>query len=1198
MSNSADYNRIGSSVIPAQGNTIRENDTGVYISGTGNIVVGNRLGTDRTGLLDMGNTEGVFVLSGQNNRIGGPGALERNIISGNIAGVDTGVFSSGTIIERNYVGVGPDGLLSIANNDAGVHLSGTGEAVDDNVMSGNGIGLALAGQSAFVRGNFIGTDATGKFAVGNNVGVHVNTGDNNFIGQGALGNVISGNVSHGVLLSGGAWGNFVSGNHIGVDAEGDDALANEGTGVFIAGDASSNAVGANFPSSRNIISGNRAEGVRIEAGAGGKGSMTSFGGSVPIPNPGSVDSDINVLRHGVVTDVEVTVNSITHPYDGELALSLFAPNGDVIALSNGEGGSGDNYSNTKFDDEAATSITAGAAPFTGAYRPQEPLADLDGIDPYGEWTLRVYDPLMGANAGTLGTWTLTLTTQGNSVQGNYIGTDATGTTNWANWGDGVFVSGIGNLIGGSEAAARNLISGNAGSGIQMQGLASNARTYTSNVAKVIPDFTTVTSTLAVPSETTVTDVNVQMNITHATAADLDITLIGPDGTPVELSTDNGGSGDNYSNTVFDDEAGTAITAGTAPFNGTFRPEGKLRALDGKAAGGVWTLQVGDDSILPAGTLNGWSVTLTVAGNRVQGNYIGTDVSGGVALANQFGGVKLGDLASGNFIGGDSAGAGNVISGNGLGGIYTVALPTSAESNTIQGNLIGTDATGNINLGNAGAGVDLRSAGNLVGGTTAGARNVISGNMLGVLLQDAGATGNTVQGNYIGTNADGTADLGANGSGIEIDNADGNLIGGTAAGARNVISGNSPYGMYFAVGSSGNTVQGNFIGTNAAGDGTIGNDASGVMLSAAPGNVIGGTTAGAGNVIGGNYRGVTFLYLGANNNVVQGNSIGTDQTGTLDLGNAQAGVLVYDFAPMQTIGGAAPGAGNTIAFNGGDGVELALVDGGPLSGVAIRGNRIYKNGGLGIDLRPSGGVTGNDGAPDADAGPNNLQNFPVLTGAYVDTVLDNTTIDGTIESGFSTFYTLDFFYSFECDASGNGEGEVYLGAGGITSNASGIGSFSMQYDVEIPAGTVITATATDSLGNTSEFSNCTSAFNDGDDDNDGYTDANEGLIGTNPNDPCGAHWPSNLLDAGLSANKVDVQDIIAFIAPVRRLDTSPGPGSNYGERWDLAPGANPPFPGFISIFDITTLLNGSAGSPAYPPMLAGARAFGQTCPFPP
>jgi len=108
-----------------------------------------------------------------------------------------------------------------------------------------------------------------------------------------------------------------------------------------------------------------------------------------------------------------------------------------------------------------------------------------------------------------------------------------------------------------------------------------------------------------------------------------------------------------------------------------------------------------------------------------------------------------------------------------------------------------------------------------------------------------------------------------------------------------------------------------------------------------------------------------------------------------------------------------------------------------------------------------------------------------------------------------------------------------------------------------------------------------------------------LIGTDPDQACGINgWPSDLTDDGLSANKLDVQDIISFIAPLRRLDTSPPDDPAYSARWDLNPGPGGSFLNHINIGDITTVLNGTPGSPAYPPMFGGPRAFGKVCPFPP
>jgi subtilisin-like proprotein convertase family protein len=133
--------------------------------------------------------------------------------------------------------------------------------------------------------------------------------------------------------------------------------------------------------------------------------------------------------------------------------------------------------------------------------------------------------------------------------------------------------------------------------------------YGPGTTGAILDLTTNDFTLSVPDSVVITDVNVAINLTHTFDGDLDIFLISPDNTVVELSTDNGSTGDNYTNTVFDDEAGTLITAGAAPFTGSFQPEGFLSDFDGENALGLWTLRIIDDTGADVGTLFSWSLTI-------------------------------------------------------------------------------------------------------------------------------------------------------------------------------------------------------------------------------------------------------------------------------------------------------------------------------------------------------------------------------------------------------------------------------------------------------------------------------------------------------------------------------------------------------------------------------------------------------------
>ena len=443
-------------------------------------------------------------------------------------------------------------------------------------------------------------------------------------------------------------------------------------------------------------------------------------------------------------------------------------------------------------------------------------------------------------------------------------------------------------------------------------------------------------------------------------------------------------------------------------------------------------------------------------NVIEGNYIGTNAAGTAALGNGYYGVSISDGAS-NTIGGTATGAGNVISGNGSAGVVL-----GSSGNLVQGNYIGTDATGTAALGNRAYGVDVTGgSGNTIGGTTAAARNVISSNYGGVCLLEA-STGNLVEGNYIGTDSAGTAALGNTVVGVVISNATGNTIGGTIPGAGNVISGSGNSGVCLEAAASGNLVQGNFIGTNAAGTGALGNWFTGVLISGAASNTIGGTTNAARNVISGNGTGVYLDNPDTINNLVEGNLIGTNADGTGPLGNWSCGV--WSYATGNTIGGTVVGAGNVIENNGSAGVFLS---GG--TGTTISGNSIYNNGGLGIDLGAwLDGATPNDWG-DVDTGTNYLQNFPMIGSATVSN--GTVTVIGSFNSLPDATFQLEFFLSDNKNSSGYGEGQVYKVSKTVHTDHSGNFSLSGLDAVTFSgaAGKWVSATATDASGNTSEFS---------------------------------------------------------------------------------------------------------------------------------
>ncbi|HEY5640818.1 MAG TPA: hypothetical protein VIW01_12305 [Dehalococcoidia bacterium] len=395
-------------------------------------------------------------------------------------------------------------------------------------------------------------------------------------------------------------------------------------------------------------------------------------------------------------------------------------------------------------------------------------------------------------------------------------------------------------------------------------------------------------------------------------------------------------------------------------------------------------------------------------------------------------------------------------------------------NTIVGNYIGTDVSGSADLGNGGSGLYVLGVQtSTVGGTAAGAGNVISGNgAAGVFLAGSGASGSTIRGNYIGTDASGTASLGNTGVGVYLGGAPNNTIGGTAAGARNVISANATGVSIASNTATGNTLLGNYIGTDVSGAVDLGNVAEGVAISGAPDNTVGGTSAAARNIISGNGGNGVSIAGAASGNKIRGNNIGTDLTGTLSLGNTSNGIYIWNGASNNTIGGALAGSGNTIAFNGGDGVHV--VSG---SGNLIDPNSIQANGGLGIDLGVDG-VDTND-ALDADAGANDLQNHPVLTSALISG--GNTIVKGTLSSTVSTSFTLEFFSNASCDGSGNGEGEEFEASSVQSTDGSGSVSFTVFVGSVVPAGRYITATATNPSNSTSEFSACEGILADADGD---------------------------------------------------------------------------------------------------------------------
>ena len=438
-------------------------------------------------------------------------------------------------------------------------------------------------------------------------------------------------------------------------------------------------------------------------------------------------------------------------------------------------------------------------------------------------------------------------------------------------------------------------------------------------------------------------------------------------------------------------------------------------------------------------------------------------------------------------GGDSTLRGLVVNGSVFDGINIRVK----GGNRVEGCYVGTDTSGTVARPNRTNGISISTSNNVIGGTTPATRNVISGNgNAGIDVSrfcctgdESPIAGNVIQGNFVGVNVAGTAALPNGGEGVRVSSANanvpvtGNLIGGAAAGEGNVVSGNKVEGIRlegFHV--SGNTVQGNFVGTDATGSFAVSNGDDGIEIDGSN-NVVGGASAGARNVVAANGFGGTSrgggsgIRVSGTGHVIRGNYVGTNAAGT-GLPNFLDGVAVL--GSNVQIGGTGAGEGNTIAFNSISGVSVV----GSAAGVSIRGNSIFSNNrfhdsnfpGLGINLGAFG-VTAND-ANDADTGSNNLQNFPVVTSFALGA--NGTNVQGTLNSAASTTFTLDFYSNSACGFLGHGEGARHVGVLNVTTNAAGDASFNSTLPAALPAGQVITATATDPAGNTSEFSRCDAA----------------------------------------------------------------------------------------------------------------------------
>lgn len=1098
-------------------NIISGNAIGVQIQSgttTNNMVAGNYIGTNVAGSAAIPNSIGVQISLGANdNTIGGTSSRERNIISGNTGvGVSIdGIGSSANKIFGNYIGVGADGSTDLGN-DSGVNIQngatgnfiGSGASGTGNVIAGNTLDVILLTNDNKVQGNRISVNAgeTAVIAPSFGYSMYLAVGaERNFIGTDSNGTTddtegnIIGYASTAAIYvqnNGGAPDSTViAGNRIGLASDGTTLLnTGGGRGIWLAGATNtrigSDADGNNDDNERNVIvnpinsnsilltDGTDATSIAgnyLGTNATGTSGLATGGSGIvvqslttPVTNTvigGTSDAAFNVIAsmtYGVVVSGAGTAgtlvmgNRIGTDKDGT------APIGNVIGVS---------------IESGATGITVGGT-----------IAGAGNVISGNQTGLGIND------------------SNSNTVLGNYIGLASDGLAQLANTEDGVYLSGtsVDNTIGSTVTTGANYISGNTRYGISVTVSGTNNKVLGNVIGLNTSDQIRGNGTAGILN-------NGGAGITIGGTVAGSRNIISGNSTGVWLVT-------SANNTILGNYIGTnrSGTATRGNSDGIFVDVGSANNTIGGTTAAARNIISGNNG-------NGVYVNVGSPGNVIQGNYIGTAVDGTTALGNAGDGIRT---ASAVQIGGLTAapgtGAGNVISGNGNNALndYGNIYNGGATGVVIQGNIIGLDANGsNVVRQTTQYGIwDYLATGTIIGGATTTARNIISGNNFGLLLQagsgllvqnnyigtdingtlDRGntiygittdarnstfrgnvisgndivgfsisgiapdATNITIAGNIIGLNAAGTAKLG-NDLGIDINGADQITIGGTTLADRNVVSGNSSTGITIRGGISTTNVvvRGNYIGLGADGISSLGNADYGLYVyDGVIGTLIGGTAATQANFIGGNSQ-VGLLLDAAANTQVLGNFIGTDPDEQLNLGNG-VGIRIANSA-TNIIGGLAAGQANVVAFSQRSGIELPDT---AAASSSIRGNRVYNNLGLAIDVGPIGPTTN---------GTAGFRDKPVFTSATIsggNLVLAGTAQPNAIIDLYASNATFDGFGQGMKLLISLTEG-LAMGATPDTNAAADAFTFSIPLGLlpqTVQIGSLLAAV---SIGSTSEFS---------------------------------------------------------------------------------------------------------------------------------
>jgi len=633
----------------------------------------------------------------------------------------------------------------------------------------------------------------------------------------------------------------------------------------------------------------------------------------------------------------------------------------------------------------------------------------------------------------------------------------------------------------------------------------------------------------------------------------------------------------------------------------------------------------DRNIISGNSGSGIFISVVGQGNVVLGNYIGTDVTGTVDLGNTFDGVLL--QGSGNFIGGSNAGEGNLISSNATN--VNIQFEAS-DANVVSGNIIGPNVNG-VSAGMT-SGTNVQVTGG-ADNNVVGPGNVVSGGTFGVLIEAGDTTGNVVKGNLIGTNLVGTAAVPNTASGVAVTGgAAGNTVGGIAPGDGNTIAFNGFNGVLVSIGIE-NRVRGNSVHDNA--DIEINNDSGGnfeippPVVNAAGSNAVGGTACANCEVdifsdgafdaevyegsVTANGSGQWVIYTSiVGPNVTATNTDSTGNTSELSAASPFTADTDSDGVP-NTLDNcpAAVNANQADADGDGEGDACDTDDDG--DGLPDASDSCP------VLAEDFDGFEDTNGCPDpdndfdgvCDAGQTNVSCTGSDSGRQcfdpAGTLSCPTQDCRSVAEDVDAFKDSDGCPEPDNDNDGMPDGtdecpgtDSLAGADGMLGSPQDVNHNGVSDGAEGPLTTDDSpgALAFEDYDLVLDGDGCHDSPGE-DFDGDGYTDDDEALkIGTNAGYPCGINgWPSNLfepLPPAPPTNSLTIQDVTSFVAPVRHFDSSPGDEPLYNPRWDIRPGAGA-LPKWINIQDVLQLVAGPTGNP---PMLNGARAFGQTCPLPP